>query len=82
MKDEFNPEKPKLSEQNFKGMLTLRGVTKPVEGKFSVGNKRDVSASFKIKLTDFNVEIPKYLGVTVADEVNIDVKIAELKVVK
>jgi polyisoprenoid-binding protein YceI len=79
LNEDFNPARPKISEQAFEGELTLHGVTKPVRGKFTVGEKRDVAADFKIKLSDFNVEIPKYLGVTVADEVNVEVKIAELK---
>jgi len=82
LKEGWDPARAKISETPFTGQLTLHGVTKPVSGKFSVGEKRDVKADFKIKLSDFNVEIPKYLGVTVADEVNVEVKIAELKEVK
>jgi polyisoprenoid-binding protein YceI len=82
LNDEFSLAHPKISEQPFEGSLTLHGVTKPVRGKFTVGENRGVAADFKIKLSDFNVEIPKYLGVTVADEVNVEVKIAELKETK
>lgn len=80
LKDEFNPANPKAGEQPFEGQLTLHGQTKPVAGTFIIGGKRDVSAEFKIKLSDFKIDIPKYLGVTVADEVKIEVKIDELKV--
>ena len=82
LKEDFSVSKPQVSEQPFAGNLTLHGVTKPVTGKFKVGDKRDVAAEFKIKLSDFAIDIPKYLGVTVADEVNIEVKIAELKETK
>lgn len=82
LKEEFSAAKPKIGESPFTGDLTLHGVTKPVTGTFTVGDKRDVTAAFKIKLSDFNIDIPKYLGVTVADEVNVDVKIADLKEVK
>ncbi len=79
LKEDFSLTKPQVSEQPFEGLLTLHGVTNPVSGKFKVGEKREVSADFKIKLSDFKVDIPKYLGITVADEVTIEVKIAELK---
>jgi len=82
LKEDFSLAKPQVNETSFEGQLTLHGVTKSIRGKFKVGDKRDVSAEFKIKLSDFNVDIPKYLGVTVADEVNVDVKIADLKEVK
>ena len=82
LKEEWKAANPKLSETPFDGQLTLHGVTKPVKGKFTVGAQKDVRAGFKIKLSDFNIEIPKYLGVTVADEVEVDVNIASLKEVK
>lgn len=80
LKEDFNPAKPKAGEQPFEGQLTMHGQTKPVSGTFTVGEKRDVGAEFKIKLSDFKVDIPKYLGVTVADEVKIEVKIDEMKI--
>lgn len=82
LKDEFNLATPKVEEQPFSGDLTLHGVTKPVTGKFTVGKNADVNAEFKIKLSDYKIEIPKYLGVTVADEVNVEVKIDALKAAK
>ncbi len=82
LKEEFSVAKAKVADTPFEGELTLHGVTKPVSGRFRVGEQRDVTAAFKIKLSDFQIDIPKYLGVTVADEVTIDVKVAELKEVK
>ena len=32
-----------------------------------------VDADFTVKLTEFGVEIPKYLGITVAEDVNVHV---------
>lgn len=82
LKNGWSAAKPQVDETPFTGKLTLHGVTKPVAGKFKVGGKRDVDAGFKIKLSDYAIDIPKYLGVTVADEVDVQVKIAELKEVK
>lgn len=82
LKEEFSAAKPKVGDTPFEGELTLHGVTKPITGTFSVGDRRDVTAAFKIKLSDYKIDVPKYLGVTVADEVTVDVKVAELKEVK
>lgn len=75
----FDAANPAVGKAPFKGELTLKGVTKPVEGTFEVAASKEVDATFKIKLTDYQVEIPKYAGITVADEVDVKVKIASLK---
>jgi polyisoprenoid-binding protein YceI len=65
------------SRQSFSGLLTLRGIEKPVTGTFSTteeGREIKADASFSIKLTDFKIEIPSYLGVTVAEDVQIEVQ--------
>lgn len=58
----------------FSGQLTLHGITKPVNGTFSFSAK-DVSAivNFTIKVSDFNIDIPKYMGITVSETVAIEV---------
>lgn len=66
----------------FKGELTLHGVTKPVTGQFKMGDKKSVEAAFKIKLSDYQIDIPKYMGITVADEVDVKVNIAALEAFK
>lgn len=76
---DWTPEQAKLDGVPFKGKLTLHGETQPVEGTFTVGDKRDVNAEFKLKLSDYKITIPEYLGVKVADEVNVTVSINELK---
>ncbi len=75
----FSSERPEVSETEFNGDLTLHGVTKAVKGKFKVGDDRKISADFKLKLTDFQIEIPSYMGITVADEVNVRVLIDNLR---
>jgi polyisoprenoid-binding protein YceI len=58
----------------FDGTLMLHGVSKPVSGQARVGRhdaRVDVSAQFSIKLGDFGVEIPKYMGITVAEKVDV-----------
>lgn len=75
----FSIADPAVTEADFKGDLTLHGVTKPIQGKFNVNDERAVVADFKIKLTDFAIGIPSYMGITVADEVNVRVQIEKLK---
>ena len=73
-------QKPKLDQADFEGILTLHGQSQPVKGTFSINDKSGVDVSFKIKLTDFKVDIPSFAGVTVADDVEITVKIDKLGV--
>ncbi len=64
-----------VAEQEFAGTLDLHGKTSPVKGTFTLSDKKEANAEFKIKLTDFNIEIPEYLGVKVADLVTIKTQI-------
>lgn len=77
---DWDPAKPKLDKSDFTGTLTLHGQKQPVNGTFTVGDKKDVSAKFKVKLTDYKIDIPSYLGATVANEVEVTVNIAQLAV--
>jgi polyisoprenoid-binding protein YceI len=67
-----------FSDAKFFGKLTLHGVTKPVEGRFSMNGGKAVTAKFAIKLSDFAIDIPKYAGITIADHVDVTVKIEGL----
>lgn len=69
---------PNISKEvNFEGKLNLHGVEKPVSGKADInknGNMVKFDAHFKIKVSDFNIDIPTYAGITVADEVEVTIK--------
>lgn len=61
----------------FSGDLSLHGVTKKIEGHLSYETSKGVKKSqveFKIRLSDFNIAIPTYAGMTVADEVQVEVR--------
>lgn len=64
-----------VAEQEFEGTLNLHGKTSPVKGTFTLSDKKEANAEFRIKLTDFDIEIPEYLGVKVADLVTIKTQI-------
>ncbi len=64
-----------IKDQPFKGTLHLHGKEAPVEGIFSLNEKREATSEFKIKLTDFGIEIPEYMGIKVAETVTIKTQI-------
>lgn len=67
----------KSEEVPFSGVLSLHGTEKPVSGKVTLerkGNTFSVDASFSVKIADYTIPNPGYLGITMADEVQITVK--------
>jgi polyisoprenoid-binding protein YceI len=60
----------------FEGQLTFHGETKPVSGVTSIkvqGEGMAGASKFQINLSEYKVEIPSYLGVKVAETVDIEV---------
>lgn len=60
------------------GTLTLHGKTMPVSSdtKLKVdGEKLSTNVLLNLKLTDYGIEIPSFAGVTVAEVVDIDIKL-------
>ena len=72
--NDWTIQNPVAQTTKFAGHMIMHGQTKPVTGTFEIKNKNlKTSADFEIKLSDYNVEIPIYLGVKVADIVAIHV---------
>lgn len=62
----------------FQGILSFHGESKEVAGLFDAkteGEELTGSSRFQIRLTDYKVEVPSYLGVKVADTVDVDVNL-------
>jgi polyisoprenoid-binding protein YceI len=58
----------------FEGTLSLHGMEKPVSGQAKVSRndtRVTVNAAFTIMLREFGIEVPKYLGITVAEKVDV-----------
>ncbi len=56
------------------GKLTLHGVTKDVKFHYSTSNTGgvyNVKGNFTIDMTDYQIEVPSYLGVTVKPRVDV-----------
>ncbi len=73
---------PSSGEGLFEGELDLHGKKVPVKGALAgyvmKEGKASFSASFSISLSQFEIAIPKYLGITIADRVDVTVD-AQLK---
>ncbi len=62
-------------KEKFSGDLNLHGVTKKVNGNYNyLAKDKKVKADFEIKVSDFNIDIPKYLGVTVSETVQVEIE--------
>lgn len=62
----------KLEKTPFEGTLKLHGVEKPVKGEFDVKSDKGQGTSkvrFDLNITDYQIEIPVYMGIKVADKV-------------
>ena len=60
-----------------RGQLTLHGVTRNVSFKYTATGSRQrarVSGSLHVRMTDYNIKTPGYLGVTVKPGVDIAVE--------
>lgn len=60
----------------FEGMLLLHGVEKPVSGTVDVTRKGPTAsavAAFGIKIGDFGIKTPSFAGVTVTENVKVEV---------
>jgi polyisoprenoid-binding protein YceI len=61
---------------SFDGILTLHGKDGPVHGTMEIHGKPaqwDMTTHFDLKLTDFSIEVPTFMGITVNDQVDVTV---------
>lgn len=76
-------QNPLVGSQTFKGKLLLHGVEREVTGVYTIENQQLKSnAQFEIKLSDFKIDIPSYLGVKVADSVKVTVNFEKMNLIK
>jgi polyisoprenoid-binding protein YceI len=65
-----------LKDVPFEGTFKLHGVEKPVNGTADVSVEKGTLvgvANFSVKLTDYKIDIPKFAGITVAEDVKVTV---------
>jgi polyisoprenoid-binding protein YceI len=71
------PEEGKESAGKAPGTMEIHGVSKPVEVTYKArraGSGYNVEGSVKLSIKAFGIEIPSYMGVTVKDDVEVDLK--------
>ena len=64
----------KKGKVEFAGEMEIRGVKKEVKGTAEIiPTEKDIKvvAEFPLKLSEFNIEIPSYKGITVAEDVKV-----------
>lgn len=81
---EVNLSKDGAYPVNIAGNLTIKDKTNPVNAKGTLtvkGDQLSGSSKFKIKLADYNVEIPKMVKNKISEEIDITVEMiyAEMK---
>lgn len=60
----------------FEGKLYLHGLEKPVSGTAKVQKNREeisVTAEFGLKMSDFGIAIPSFAGITMAEDVAVEI---------
>lgn len=79
---DWTPVTALSKEMPFTGELEMHGVKKPVTGTAQLdsgASGASVSAKFQIAISDYQIGIPSYAGVTVADKVDVEVNLKNLK---
>lgn len=79
---DWTPTTVFAQEIAFAGDLELHGVKKPVRGMADVKSGADganVQAKFTLEISDYQIGLPSYAGVTVADKVDVEVSLKNLK---
>lgn len=77
LSEDLEKAKEKTLDVPFKGQLTLRGITKPVEGTAKVIRKDGElkgNAEFTIKVMEYLSTLPSWAGIKVAEDVKIKVQ--------
>jgi polyisoprenoid-binding protein YceI len=79
----WTTKSPKVATSSFRGKLILHGVEREITGLYTIDAQTMKStASFEVKLSDFKIEIPTYLGVKVADIVKISVSLDKINIIQ
>ncbi len=69
------------SEGTFEGQLTLHGQTGAVRGTIKVaepGNPANLELKFSLQLSNFGIKVPSFMGVSVAERVEVTGSLSEL----
>jgi polyisoprenoid-binding protein YceI len=62
-----------LKDQKLNAELKMHNKSQPVIVTYSIDATGSLNAEFEIKITDYGIDLPSFMGVTVADKVTIKV---------
>ena len=68
------PSDGQTSDGTAPGKMTLHGKTQDVQVKYRItrtGNRYQVTGNVPVKITDYGIEKPSYLGITVQPDVDV-----------
>lgn len=68
-------------EEPFTGSLTFHGVTQEVSSGANLkrqGNRLFIDFIFPVKVTQYKIPVPSFMGITVGDDVKVTVKVSPL----
>jgi len=68
------PSDGQTSDGTAPGKMTLHGKTQDVQVKYRItrtGNRYQVTGNVPVKITDYGIETPSYLGITVQPDVDV-----------
>ncbi len=71
------PEDGKEAAGKAPGTMKIHGQSRPVEVNYKAkraGSAYQVEGSVKLSIKSFGIEIPSYMGVTVKDDVEVEIK--------
>lgn len=79
----WNIKNSKVVTSSFRGKLILHGIEKEITGLYTIApDFAKASAKFDVKLSDYKIMTPVYLGIKVADFVKVTVIINKVTIVK
>lgn len=64
---------PELEVQKIPATLMIQKESRPIVISAKINSKGKIDSSFDIKISDFKIEIPSFMGVTVADKVEVKI---------
>lgn len=70
----WSPSNGTVDGAKVTGTLKLHGEEKPVEITYTIDEQAKIKAQFELKISDFKMGIPSFMGITVADKVNVTVE--------
>jgi polyisoprenoid-binding protein YceI len=72
----LNADDAKIEGAPFEGILDLHGMKRPVTGTANFkksGSTVRADFEFKLKVSDYKIDLPSFMGITMADEVTVKV---------